>query len=361
MRRIAIRYYFSSTVLILSLIFLSSCISFGPTKPNPVYQGLYPDKYYELADKNPLLAKELGKLPELQDGISVKEEKALEEIVNLYNAIPDVFNSAFEQMYKVGKPEARKYCSPLQALFWVAGDGVLNEYNPLVDYSLEKLLISTWPARVGRHRVRIPDYLLPDAIAGIKDEKKRIAYARLSAKIGKFRLQEMLLEDYFANPEQFSRKAQDLIQHSLERRHIKAGRWEDSHTVMDRLNDPKLVEFYMMHNVSYVRVDCPQRPQKTIKTGIGDCKACAIMAYHCLHRAGYDAYMLTMVDPPNISAGHTVCVIDNSYVLDNSQGLIGPLNSQKEIVQLFGYKGLEVIREYGWESMISSPRFRRCR
>lgn len=361
MRRFAIKYYLSSTVLILSLVFLPSCASFGPTKPNPVFQGPYPARYYELADKNPLLAKELGKLPEFQDGISGSEASALEHIVELYNTNPNSFNDGFEQMYQVGKPEVRKYCSPLQAVFWLAEDGVLNEYNPLVDYSLEELLIPTWPARVGRHRVRIPDYLLPEVIAGIKDEKNREAYARLITKISKFELQEMLLEDYFASPEQFSEKARDLIQDSLERRHIKAERWEDFDTIVDRLNDPKLVEFYLMHNVSYVKIDCPQEPEKTIKTGTGDCKAYAIVAYHCLHKAGYNAYMLSMVDPPNISAGHTVCVIDNSCTLDNTRGLLGPFNSEKEIVKFFGYKGLKLIREYGWGSIMSSPRFSRCR
>ena len=48
-------------------------------------------------------------------------------------------------MYKVGKPEVRKYCSPLQAIFWLSEDGHYEEMNKIIDtYSLKQLISKAW-------------------------------------------------------------------------------------------------------------------------------------------------------------------------------------------------------------------------
>jgi hypothetical protein len=57
-----------ATILLPSLF--GACSSLGPSKPNDPFEGRYPDKFNQLNYENPLLAKEIGKLPELQDGIS---------------------------------------------------------------------------------------------------------------------------------------------------------------------------------------------------------------------------------------------------------------------------------------------------
>ena len=120
--------------------------STSPTAPNLPYQGSgYPDSFSKLALNNRLIANELGKLPELQDGISEKEARALDAIVKFYRENPDAFESAFKQMYQVGLPKMRKYCSPLQALFWVAESGELEGNKDLIErYSLKKLLDISW-------------------------------------------------------------------------------------------------------------------------------------------------------------------------------------------------------------------------
>jgi hypothetical protein len=69
------------------------------------------------------LARELGKLPELQDGVDQDDLEALRVIRTVYRENPKEFDAAFAEMYKVGKPEVRRYCSPLQALYWLAEDG----------------------------------------------------------------------------------------------------------------------------------------------------------------------------------------------------------------------------------------------
>jgi hypothetical protein len=122
---------------------LSSCTSFGPTKPNDSFNGPYPDNFKQLFYNNKLLAKEIGKLPEIQDGISDIEAKAIELICKLYAEDPDSFDKAFKQMYQVGKPEVRKYCSPLQALYWLALDDKLKQAD-ISDYALTGLLNKAW-------------------------------------------------------------------------------------------------------------------------------------------------------------------------------------------------------------------------
>jgi len=143
MRGGTIRYCLWSMILFLSLLFLPSCASFGPTKPNPVFQGPYPVKYFELAQTNPLLAQELGKLPEIQDGISSNEAVALEKLAKLYIKDQATFDIAFAKMYQVGIPEVRKYCSPLQALFWLL-EKMQYENTKILTLSLYELLNEAW-------------------------------------------------------------------------------------------------------------------------------------------------------------------------------------------------------------------------
>ncbi|MBT8352598.1 MAG: hypothetical protein KJO26_15375 [Deltaproteobacteria bacterium] len=131
-------------ILVFSLQF-SGCASLDPSKPNLPYAGnTCPPVLNELADKNPLLAHELAKLPELQDDISEEEVTTLEQLMKVYNDNPEAFNKAFEQMYQVGKPEVRKYCSPLQAIFWLSqqnADGL----KPLIEnYKTKVLLAVGW-------------------------------------------------------------------------------------------------------------------------------------------------------------------------------------------------------------------------
>ena len=77
-------------------VLISSCASFGPTSPNvsiidPEYDSL-PDANFaeaqsilmEIAARNDLLAQELGKLPEVQDGIEQTDIEALRVILNAY-------------------------------------------------------------------------------------------------------------------------------------------------------------------------------------------------------------------------------------------------------------------------------------
>lgn len=132
-------YLLQSAIISLFVLFLSGCASkpnisildedYEPAKANEKSPNFLRTKglLFGISKKNTLLAKELGKLPEMHNEIAPEKVSALEQIVDLYNADPAVFNNAFEQMYKVGKPDVRRYCSPLQALFWLIEDGRINE------------------------------------------------------------------------------------------------------------------------------------------------------------------------------------------------------------------------------------------
>ena len=132
--------------LILIFVFCISIYSCAttPTKPNLPYLGANP-LLDEISKKNTLLGIELRKMPELKDGISPEENEALKRLVKLYNDDPDVFNSAFEEMYQEGLPDVRRYCTPLQALFWLVEDDKIDLAKASIrKYELMWILIYAW-------------------------------------------------------------------------------------------------------------------------------------------------------------------------------------------------------------------------
>lgn len=89
----------------------------------------------------PELFQELLKLPELKE-IDEKDNEAIADIA--YLASGPKYRTAFESMLNEGIKDKRKYCTPLQALLWIAYDKEFDGYNPLKDYSLERLLNDAW-------------------------------------------------------------------------------------------------------------------------------------------------------------------------------------------------------------------------
>ena len=80
------------------------------------------DLFIKLYQENPELAEELGKIPDFADNnISDKDLEALVNITNYYfeSKNPKI-EEAVEQMLDVGIKGKRTYCSPLEALKWVA-------------------------------------------------------------------------------------------------------------------------------------------------------------------------------------------------------------------------------------------------
>jgi len=89
----------------------------------------------------PELYQELLKLPELAE-IDEKDNDAVREIA--YLALRPEYKAAFESILNEGIKNKRKYCTPLQALLWIAYDGDIDADYILLNYSLTKLVPNAW-------------------------------------------------------------------------------------------------------------------------------------------------------------------------------------------------------------------------
>lgn len=326
----------SSILITFLVVFLSACASFGPTKPNQIFEGPYPSSYYKLAEENSLLAQELGRLPELQDGISPSEATALERIGVLYNRNPATFNSVFQQMYQVGNPGARKYCSPLQALFWLAEDGELHEEtNPLVDYSLVRLLFEAW--KFDERFLKLSQRDMNTVLSGIADGDLRRYY---SESIHDSRPQEhihrMILSDLKTTPTLFSKEARGIIKRSS----IENSRWKDFNDVIARSNAPELVDYYTKNTFHYKAYTSDFGSARlAFRRKGGNCVEIEAFQRYCLKRAGYHAFRLR-ADSRGKSSWATWHAVTKfydrgkMYIMDNGttrpRGILGPFTSIME-------------------------------
>lgn len=130
------------TILLCSIV--GGCTSLGSTKPNESFHDSYTDSLKEIKESNALLAKEIGKLPDIHDGISSDEMMALKRLDRIYNENPIHFDEYFDKMYQIGLPEVRKYCSPLQALFWLLQKDSELAYQRIKEKEINWLLQSAW-------------------------------------------------------------------------------------------------------------------------------------------------------------------------------------------------------------------------
>lgn len=347
--RIHIKYPLWLSIISALLLFSIGCA----TKPNPLYRGPLPDKFNTIAQRNPLLAKELRKLPEFQDGISEKEAAALEEWIEFYDSNPSAFDKAFKKMYQVGLPDVRKYNSPLQALFWLIEDGKLSEESaPLGDYSLEKLLKEAWVFKVS--------YVLPihvankisqedvdRIVAGIKseDEKKYFQNLRESKfNIYSPGIKSFLSNLYRENPHQFSDESKrildelfadylDYLRHEEEK--VKR-RWKDFDTVTDRLNAPELIDYYTKKNFTYDEYKGDMvSDQRVFKSKKANCYDTSQFIAYSLQKSGYPTSLLWVESHTDI--GHIIVSFKNKgekFLIDNGtvypKGIIGPYQSLRE-------------------------------
>ena len=282
-------------------IIFASCGSFGTTSPNIsiIDHGYASQSDSQVAEaqavletmalKNNLLALELGKLPELQDGIDRTELDALRVIQKVYLKQPKAFNDAFAEMYKVGKPGVRRYCSLLQALFWLAEDGYLSyEAEILERYTLKRLLQLSWSIN---KRVSASDVF--KIIHGYRDEEDRNAWIKDFSETPVDEMAGYILQGYQLSPEQFTDETKKYIEKILKNKD-EDPRWTDFRIVTERLNAPELVDYYLgpAHSIMY-KFDhrtC-QSPRHTFKRKKGCCVCVAYFAGYCLDNAGYETFV----------------------------------------------------------------------
>ena len=313
------RHILFSFLLFTVIAYLSGCAS---NKPNVPYVGPYPLSFKRLENRNPLLSKELGKLPEIQDGISENEKVALEQLILLYEMHPNKFDKAFYEMYKIGLPNHRKYCSPLQTLFWLVIDKELHDENDLLsNFSLEKFLDSAWNFDFTFRFDLSKDQILK-IINGInkKEEKERYLRAIKYAKMSD--IQHMMLLEFKARPNLFSRRVRKIIKQSLISKNYH--RWDDFEVVVERLNAPELIDYYERARIGYSglrSLTLVVSPQDVFENNTGACVTITRFTIYCLKKAGYKARELR-VDSPTNRGYHTVCLFEvdgEKYIMDNGR------------------------------------------
>jgi len=121
-----------------------------PAKLKPsVQESLTPEAenlFQKLYTLNPSLAIEVGRLPEFQEKFGEKQLLALARFIDLIaKGIPEE-KTNLEELLKVGLPAFRRYCTTLQALFWLLEKDKYKwktTLNPL-NLSLKELLDQAW-------------------------------------------------------------------------------------------------------------------------------------------------------------------------------------------------------------------------
>jgi len=298
--------------LFLGLSLMTLLFACTAAKHNTPYKGPYPVNFNKSLAKNPSLAEEIGKLPELQDGISDRENNALERLVILHEKYPNEFDDAFHQMYRIGLPEHRKYCSPLQALFWLAEDNILSD-EYIVEYSFTKLLDTAWQEKGST----LADDRVLQVIEGIKDEQTRNQFLQyIQNGVDEATINTILVK-YRARPTMFSSSAQKILKKGLSL----DPRWDDIDAVIDRLNSPELLDFYINNNITYtvVKLSFHRSHRSVIKEKYGDCDDVAYLGKTALKRAGYDVFGRLLKTPkgnPGLAhVGLGIRLEDGSYFL----------------------------------------------
>ncbi len=144
-------------------------------------------------------------------------------------------------MYKIGLPEHRKYCSPLQALLWIAiKSSFSKEKNPIKPYALSNLLDEAWI-----FDPRLSPQLVDEIVATIRDPEIRKDFEKDITEKNKYldyRLRTRI--EYFPElfPEWVTQKLKELKSNSP---------WSDYNEVLDRLNSPELVDYYATKQINY--------------------------------------------------------------------------------------------------------------
>jgi hypothetical protein len=328
MKKLVLEIFSLSLIICGYFLFYFGCSS---TKPNTPYKGPCPESFNELAYKNSKLAEEIGKIPEIQNGISENDFVVIEKIVSVYNSNPLSFEKAFKEMYQIGLPEVRKYCSPLQALFWLAEDNILS-LDYVVEYSLHKLLDSAWTQKFSTNQVS-------QIIKGTKNERIRTKIIQYSQDANLEGATKYILLKYANRPELFYGSARKIISKG-------PPRWNDINEIIDRMNSPELLDFYINSNIRYkFKIGGFHRsPSRVIKSRYGDCDDLAYFGKITLTRAGYDVFG-RIVGDENTSChiGLVIRLEDKSYLVavdfrsNDYNHMNGPFKTLLEADKSLGY------------------------
>jgi hypothetical protein len=292
-----------------------------------------------LGKRNRLLADELAKLPEIRRFQSASASLALENLVAIYGFDPGRFDRMFEVLYPVGLPAYRKYCSPLQAVFWMIQDTHLPDAGALMGLEIAKTtdeqglcrprltakgfsdgkcnppatLKQTLDAAWHDETELIRPAAIREIIHRLQTRAEGEEYALLARRHSDRQLQNYILDDYLSKKEIFSTRDWAVIDMA-----VQSSRWKTFYAVADRLNAPELIDHYINENFFF---------RKTPANGVyftfyekkAQCTDAAYFARFMLDRAGYRTFMRSVKwdeDPWNgLHTGAGIICDDGSYLL----------------------------------------------
>jgi len=263
-------------------------------------------------------------------GFPLQKKIALDQMTSFYYSNTEAFNITFEEMYLPGKPKIRKYCSPLQALFWLFEDGQKDTAKDIIlKYDLLKLLHQTYvsndPEIMKSKWKRGESKRLLDSCTDreIVNNANELIENNLSITL-------YLIEMAKKQPEKFDYVYDENNFQVLKERH--SDRWRKLNKVADRLNFPELANFYVFNNFSYYTKPSYSITEMFRRKG-GHCRSFARFVTYSLRRAGYDATNIRF-KKSSIFISTSIMRKDNLYwvVMDFFQPrkILGPFHSIKE-------------------------------
>ncbi len=232
--------------------------------------------YDKLAESNPLIAQELLILPDIIDGVDLKEVKGIERLVLSYESMPEAFNSAYRHIHQIGKPEIRPYNTILQSILWI----YIDEKNI---ESAEKI-IKNWG--MDRESSLVRTHLGLDA-EGLLN-----------------------LSWFYIDPK----------------------KWGDIDTIKRRLNSPETISYYTDRQCRFEKYFGSKKSiSRVMREKKANCVDESILIKQLLEKSGYKSKLLLvkMNDP----RGHVIVGYEDrgkKYIIDNGRplesGIQGPFN-----------------------------------
>lgn len=102
------------------------------------------DLFIRLHEIDPSLAMEVGKLPEFQGQPNEVQIRSLRRFLDSISTASNDEKKNLKRFLDVGKPDSRRYCSPLQAIFWLFEKDDFDKFERPFTYSLDNLLKTSW-------------------------------------------------------------------------------------------------------------------------------------------------------------------------------------------------------------------------
>ena len=294
------------------------------------------------------LADEVAKLPEIRKFRTDSSRLALHNLLEIYRFSPAGFDRLFDVLDKIGMPVVRKYCAPLQALFWMIQDEKMSASGMLFGLKIEKLtdekgncrpylvsLLESTDEKVDSTGCDPHDtlgkvlhaawhgecFLMQSAhihqiIRRIQTQSETEEYTLLVKRHDDLQLQSYIMDDFLRKRKIFDVNDWPQIETAVEQ-----SRWKRFYTVADRLNAPELVSYYINKYFSF-RKNPSSGVYFTFFDKKAQCTDAAYFATFMLQRAGYNTFMRSVKwdeDPwDGLHTGAGIILADGRYLLVSS-------------------------------------------